>query len=118
MARGRDWDKATARDRVRNNPRVPAPIVAWWLTLSKFVGRCDGCGEAIAKGTPYAYNHAEGASRCQVCVDREGISARPSKRLLVSEAPATNALRRPVSSRPGLVADWIESEAKKQRGQQ
>jgi len=76
-----DWERARQRDQARKAPPEP-PVVAWWLTVARFDGRCDECRERIPHGSTYAYNHAEKRQLCSVCVDRLAIPARPSRRLL------------------------------------
>lgn len=83
MGRRLDWDKAAKKGSARV-PRSDLPSIGWWLTISNG-GRCDECGERMPKGSTIAYNHAEKRALCPVCVDRLGIVAPPSKRLLLAQ---------------------------------
>lgn len=80
---GMDWEGANRREGARAVP-APAPTVAWWWVPGR--GRCDECGEPV--GDVAAYNHTLKRGLCQICVEREGIVAAPSKRLLAVRARA------------------------------
>jgi hypothetical protein len=93
-----DWQQARDRDAVRQG-RVENPIVAWWLTPARAGSRCSECGERALGAI--AYNRVEQRVLCEVCVDRLGIVAKPSRALL-----ATGSGRRP----PRLTPLWAGME--------
>lgn len=88
-----DWEQAKRRDSVRTPP-PERPVVAWWLVPSR--GCCDDCGERC--GGEAGYNHSLVKRLCRVCMERQGISAQPSKRLLAArkrqEAPPRKGKKR------------------------
>jgi hypothetical protein len=80
VTRRMDWDRAKRR------PAGPEPTTdKWWLTISSGV-TCGDCGGKIKPGQKYGYQHATQAALCVICLDRLGIVATPSKRLLRREA--------------------------------
>jgi hypothetical protein len=58
-------------------PRAPA----WWLIHARKATRCTGCSEYVFANQVVAYCHEWGKVLCQLCIDREGITAKPSRKL-------------------------------------
>ena len=107
-----EWERASARDRVRE--RTPAPVpsdLTYWLTVFSTGAHCADCGNG-----PYdvlAYRHTDQHALCQLCWERLGIEPKESRRYKARDATPARPPKKKSSRRTQRHRNATRADARK-----